>query len=77
MAYNKPDLTVLGKAIVKMAYAVGDGLDVTDVAVGMELLQAFMSAANELREDTDAALLHTLAAAMDDVGDKRINPPTP
>ena len=74
MAYEKPHVQTLGKTLVKMGFAVADGLDVTDAAVAMELLTAFMAAADELKEDTDAALIHMLSAALDDIGDRRVGP---
>ncbi len=76
MAYDPQHPRALGAIFVKMGYAVADGLDMTDIAVLMELGTAFMSAADELKEDTDAAIFDAVAGAAGDMAVRRRTAPT-
>lgn len=75
MAYDSTHPRALGAVFVKMGYAVADGLDMTDIAVLMELGTAFMNAADELKEDTDAAIFDAVAGAAGDMAIRRRNAP--
>lgn len=75
MAYNKDQVQALGTKLVALAQAVSDGVDVTDVAAGMEVLQAFMAASDEFQADLDAALLDMVSGAAGAAADLRRNPP--
>ena len=76
MAYNKEQVQTLGQKIVALGQAVSDGVDVTDVNMGMEVLAAFMSASDEFQTDLDAAVLDMVAGAADAAATLRLNPPT-
>ncbi|RKZ20201.1 hypothetical protein DRQ50_00145 [bacterium] len=77
MAYNKDQVQALGAKIVDMVNAVADGVDVSDVSVGMDLLAAFMSASDEIATDKDAAVLDIVAGATSAFADQRRNPEVP
>jgi hypothetical protein len=74
MAYDVSQVKNLGKVFVEMGYGVKDGLDVGDVAIGMKLLEAFMSAVNEFQEDADAAFFDALSGASEELALRRRNP---
>lgn len=73
--YNKAQLNALGVRLVELVDAVADGLDVTDVAVGINVLRAFMEAADDFALDKDAALLDVLAGAAGAAADRRLSLP--
>jgi hypothetical protein len=75
MAYDKTQVQALGAKVVDMVKAVADGVDVSDVSVGMELLTAFMAASDEISSDTDAAIFDIIAGAADAYATERRNPP--
>lgn len=75
MAYDKSQLQELAVAILAMFDGVRDGVDVGDVDEAVGLLTAFGQASDEIREDTDAALLHLASALLGAVGDRRIDAP--
>jgi len=75
MAYEKEALAHLADAILAVFDGVRDGVDVGDVDEAVGLLTAFGSASDEIREDTDAALLHLASAILNSVGDRRLNAP--
>ena len=72
--YNKAQPQALGGAVVDMVNAVSDGVDVTDMAVGMKLMAAFKAAKDEIQGDKDAALLDILAGAASAFADQRRTP---
>ena len=74
MAYSKEQVHALGAKVVDMVNAVADGVDVSDIAVGMELLTAFMAASDEIAADKDAAILDIVAGATSAFADQRRDP---
>ena len=70
--YNKAQPKAVGKAIVQVLYGLGDGLDMSDTANLMALIQALSAAADEFKGDTDAAIAHALGGAAEEFGDRRI-----
>ena len=74
MAYDKTQVQALGAKVVAMVNAVADGVDVSDISVGMELLTAFMSASDEISADKDAAILDVVAGAASAYADQRRDP---
>jgi hypothetical protein len=73
MAYNKAQVQDAGKAVLATIDAVRDGLDATDVTAAVGLLTAIAAAADEFRDDTDAAILHLVATIADGVGDQKVD----
>jgi len=73
MAYNKAQVQAVGDEIIKTINAVKDGIDASDMTQAITLMTAFMSAADEFKDDTDAAMLHLAGHLMDRYGDKRQN----
>jgi hypothetical protein len=76
MPYNKEQVQELGRQIVALGQAVSDGVDVTDVNAGMDVLAAFMGASDEFQADLDAAVLDMVAGMADAAATLRQNPPT-
>jgi len=76
MAYDKAQCKAVGVALYDAVVALKDGLQVEDTAVGMALLTSLAGAADEIKGDSDAALLHIASAVMEKAGDGRVNPPT-
>lgn len=74
MAYDKAQCKAVGEALYAAVQALRDGLQVEDTAVGMQLLTALAGAADEIKGDSDAALLHIASAVLGKAGDGRINP---
>lgn len=72
--YNKEQVVAAADAIVATIDAVKDGLDAADVGAAVTLLTAVAAAADEFKGDTDAAVLHLVAAIADRIGDQRVNP---
>lgn len=77
MAYDKQQVQALGAAVVDLIEAVADGVDVTDVGVGMDVLGKFMAASDELSSDKDAALLDVAAGIASTAADRRRDTETP
>lgn len=75
MAYEKEALVQLADAILAVFDGVRDGVDVNDVDEAVGLLTAFSSASDEIRGDTDAALLHLSSSLLDRIGDRRMDAP--
>lgn len=75
MAYDKDQVQAVADAVYDVVQAVKDGLDVSDMTAGMALMTAFMAAADEFKNDTDAAGLHMGARLMDRFGDSRVDAP--
>lgn len=73
MAYNKAQVQAAGVAVLNTIDAVKDGLDASDVGAAISLLTAIAEAADEFKNDTDAAILHLVATIADGVGDDRVN----
>lgn len=74
MAYDKTQVQAAGRAVLDTIDAVKDGLDAGDVAAAVNLLTAIAAAADEFKNDTDAAILHLVATIADGVGDQRVDP---
>jgi len=77
MAYEKAQVHAAADAVYAVIQAVKDGLDIADVGAAITLLTAFVGAADEFKDDTDAAGLHLAARLADRFGDERINPVDP
>jgi len=75
MPFNKEHAMAVGAKFVELADAVSDGVDVTDVQKLMELGTAFMAAADEFKNDKDAAIFYALSGATGKVGDMKLDPP--
>ena len=73
MAYNKAQVQEVGAAIVGVIDAVKDGVGVADLGAAMTLMTAFAAASDEFKGDTDAAILHLVAAIADGIGDQRVD----
>ena len=63
--YNHNQVKAVGARLVDLAYALSDGLDISDSDEGVALLTAFMNAADEFQGDLDAAVLDLLSGAAD------------
>ncbi len=77
MAYNKEQPLDTGRKLVELILALKDGLDVEDSDEFIAFGTALMGSVDEIKEDTDAAVLHLISGMTDRFGDERINPPTP
>jgi hypothetical protein len=75
MSYEKAELAALADKVLQMFDAVRDGVSLDDLDEAVGLLTAFGAASDEIKQDTDAALLHVAAALLDRVGDRRLDAP--
>lgn len=73
MAYNKGQVEALGDALLDAVDAVRDGVGVDDTAAAIALFTALAGAADEIKGDTDAALLHLVGHMASKVGDRRVD----
>jgi len=71
MAFERAALAELAQKLLDTVDAVSDGVDMQDVDEAVGLLTAFSGAADELKEDTDAAVLYLVSALLGLVGDRR------
>lgn len=77
MAYNKSEVEAVADAVMNAIKAVKDGIGVDDTAAAIALFTAFAAAADEFKNDTDAAVLHLGGRLMTSYGDTRVNPEAP
>ena len=59
--YNKAEVQLLGKSLVDVIYGFANGVGADDMANLMTSLSAGMSASNELKGDTNAAIFDVIA----------------
>lgn len=77
MTYNKAHPQKFAEAVHGGIKAVGDGIDPSDVGAAVTLFTTLAEAADEFKNDTDAAVMHFAAKLLDLFGDERVNPTTP
>ena len=73
MAYNKNQVLDLAVAFKKWIEAVKDGIGVEDTGAAIALFTALAGAADEFKDDTDAAVLHFVSKVLELFGDERVN----
>ncbi len=74
---NKAEVIAVADAVYGAIEAVKDGFDIEDTAAAIALITAVVAAANEFKEDWDAAGLHIISRLADLFGDGRVNPVDP
>jgi len=73
MAFDRGQVEALAGALLETFDAVADGVGVDDIDEAVGLLTAFGSAQDEIREDTDAALLLLASALLARIGERRLD----
>ena len=69
--YNKAHTQALGEAVFAVIMAVKDGLQPGDTAAAMGLLAAFSAASDEIKQDSDAAVLDLISGLTNKLADSR------
>jgi hypothetical protein len=69
--YNKAQAQALGVAVYDVIQAVKDGLQPGDVPAAMTLLAAFSAASDEIKGDSDAAVLDLISGLSNKLADSR------
>jgi hypothetical protein len=69
--YNKAQAQALGVAVYDVIQAVKDGLQPGDVPAAMALLAAFSAASDEIKGDSDAAVLDLVSGLTNKLADSR------
>ena len=77
VSYNKEQPMDTGRKLVELILALKDGVDVEDSDEFISFGTALMGSIDEIKEDTDAAVLHLVSGITDRLGDERLDPPTP
>jgi hypothetical protein len=75
--YTKGDVTGLADKVYDLIMGLRNGVGQDDLNNMVQAMMAAPAATNELKEDTDAAMLHIGARIMDRAGDDRVNPVNP
>lgn len=75
MAYNKAQSRQAGKNFVNMIYELADGIDWGDAVAVEKFRKSLMASLDEIRGDTDAAILHIISGMSEEFGDRRMNKP--
>jgi len=71
---DKAQCKAVGEAVVGLIAAVKDGVDVTDVSVLIALGTKVAAVADDLKEDTDAAVAYIVAGLTEAYGDSKVGP---
>lgn len=71
MSYDKSQVQAAGAQFIITGFGLADGIDLTDGTNGMSLLNKIMGAADEFKEDRDAAIFDMLSGGASKFADLR------
>jgi hypothetical protein len=68
---NIEELRGVGVALVDLAYALENGVDISDLGAAQILVTKLLAAADDVKEDVDSALLEILSGLAGALAEKR------